>query len=175
MRHPELARDIDAIAHLEGDFVLRSGARSREYFDKYRFESDPALLGRIARAMAPLVPEGVDLLAGLEMGGIPVVTALSMETGIPGVFVRKQAKEYGTCMLAEGAEIAGRRLLVVEDVVSSGGQIVLSSQDLRERGARVEQALCVIDRESGGREKLHSAGIELLALLTQSDLAAHRS
>ena len=120
--------------------------------------------------MADLVPPDVDALAGLEMGGIPLVTALSMHTGLPALFVRKQAKEYGTCRLAEGGEIEGRRLLVVEDVVTSGGQIAISTQQLRALGAQVDRALCVIDRESGGASKLAEDGIELTSLFVMSDL-----
>jgi orotate phosphoribosyltransferase len=146
--------------------------RTTEYFDKYRFEADPVLLDAIAEAMAPLVPTATEVLAGLEMGGIPVVTALGRHTGLPCAFVRKEAKAYGTCRLAEGAEVAGRRVLVVEDVVTLGGQIVLSTEELRALGADVRAALCVIDRQQGGREGLAEAGIELLALLTAEDLRA---
>jgi orotate phosphoribosyltransferase len=170
MTRSELARRIHAVSHLTGDFVLRSGRTATEYFDKYRFEGDPVLLDAIAREMAALVPADTEVLAGLEMGGIPVVTALGRHTGLPCAFVRKQAKTYGTCRLAEGAEVEGRRVLVVEDVVTSGGQIVLSTADLRALGAEVHQALCVIDREQGGAAALGSEGIKLLSLLTAADL-----
>lgn len=166
----DLARQIHAASHLTGDFVLRSGRRATEYFDKYRFEGDPVLLDSIAQAMAPLVPEDTEVLAGLEMGGIPVVTALGRHTGLPCAFVRKQAKAYGTCRLAEGADIVGRRVLVVEDVVTSGGQIVLSTAELRGLGAEIRDALCVIDRQQGGAEALAADEIHLLSLLTADDL-----
>lgn len=172
MNRVELAQRIYGAAHLTGEFVLRSGMRTTEYFDKYRFEADPVLLDAIAEAMAPLVPSGTEVLAGLELGGIPVVTALGRHTGLPCAFVRKEAKAYGTCRLAEGANVAGRRVLVVEDVVTSGGQIVLSTKELRALGADVREALCVIDRQQGGREGLEESGIELLALLTAEDLRA---
>ena len=120
----------------------------------------------------PLVPEGTDVLAGLELGGVPLATALSQLTGIPAAFVRKEAKTYGTCQLAEGAVIDGRRLTVVEDVVTSGGQVVISCGDLRERGAIVEHALCVIDRESGGPGALAELGVELRPLFTMTELKA---
>ncbi|MBK5221632.1 MAG: orotate phosphoribosyltransferase [Acidimicrobiia bacterium] len=131
-----LAFAIDGSARISGRFTLRSGAVATEYFDKYRFESDPGLLSRVAAALGPLVPAGTELLAGLELGGVPIATALSLHTGIPAVFVRKEAKRYGTERLAEGADIDGRQLLVVEDVVTSGGQIAMSVGDLRERGLR---------------------------------------
>ncbi|MDX3639829.1 orotate phosphoribosyltransferase [Streptomyces sp. MB09-02B] len=170
--HSDLARRIHAVSHLTGQFTLRSGRTATEYFDKYRFEGDPILLDEIAQRMAPLVSSDTEVLAGLEMGGIPVVTALGRHTGLPCAFVRKQAKPYGTCRLAEGADIEGRRVLVVEDVVTSGGQIVLSTADLRGLGAQVQEALCVIDREQGGADALAAEGITLLSLLTAGDLRA---
>ena len=172
MTRADLARDLYAVSHLTGTFTLRSGVVSNEYFDKYRFESDPALLRRIGEAMAPLVPDGTEVLAGLELGGVPIATVLSQLTGIPATFVRKEAKTYGTCQLAEGAAIDGKRLTVVEDVVTSGGQVVLSCGDLRERGAIVEQALCVIDRESGGPAALSDLGVQLHPLFTMTELKA---
>ena len=170
MDRAQLASAIANVATLHGEFRLRSGAAATTYFDKYRFESDPALLSVLAEALAPLVPSGVDALAGLELGGIPLVTALSLHTGLPALFVRKRAKDYGTCRLAEGGEVAGRRLLVVEDVVNSGGQVIASCEELRALGGIVPHALCVIDREAGGREALAARGIEMLSLFTRSDL-----
>jgi len=166
----ELGQRIYQASHLTGEFVLRSGIKATEYFDKYRFEADPVLLDAIAEAMVPLVPAGTEVLAGLEMGGIPVVTALGRQTGLPCAFVRKEAKTYGTCRLAEGAEVAGRRVLVVEDVVTKGGQIVLSTKELRALGAEISQALCVIDRQLGGAETLAGDNIELISLVTAADL-----
>jgi orotate phosphoribosyltransferase len=171
-RRQRLARRIYDVAHLTGTFTLRSGAVSSEYFDKYRFESDPGLLLEIAEALAPLVPDGTEVLAGLELGGVPLAVALSQVTGLPARFVRKEAKTYGTCQLAEGGEIDDKRVTVVEDVVTSGGQVVLSCGDLRDRGARVETALCVIDREAGGPEALTEIGVELRPLFTMTELTA---
>jgi orotate phosphoribosyltransferase len=168
----ELARRIHDVSHLTGTFTLRSGRTATEYFDKYRFEADPRLLDAVAEAMAPLVPDDVEVLAGLELGGIPVVTALGRHTGLPCAFVRKQPKTYGTARLAEGADVAGRRVLVVEDVVTSGGQVVLSTADLRAAGAQVADALCVIDRQEGGTEALAGHGIALRSLVTAADLRA---
>lgn len=170
MTRSDLAVRLQAAAHLTGQFTLRSGRTATEYFDKYRFEADPVLLDEIAQQMAALVPPGTEVLAGLELGGIPVVTALGRHTGLPCAFVRKLAKPYGTCRLAEGAEVAGRRVLVVEDVVTSGGQIVLSTTDLRALGAVVSEALCVIDRGQGGFEALAAEGIRLVSLLTAEEL-----
>ncbi len=170
MNRTELARQIFDRSHITGEFQLRSGVMATEYFDKYRFESTPALLKEIATAMADHVPSDIDFLAGLELGGVPIATMLSQITGIPALFVRKVAKEYGTCQLAEGDDVSGKRLLIVEDVVTSGGQVILSTKDLRGLNARVEKAVCVIDREAGGKEKLAESGIELTALFTMSEL-----
>ncbi|MCB0978065.1 MAG: hypothetical protein KDB02_11465, partial [Acidimicrobiales bacterium] len=114
----ELARRIYAVAHLTGTFTLRSGRVSNEYFDKYQFESDPVLLADLAEAMAPLVPSGTEVLAGLELGGVPVVTALSRVTGIPAAFVRKKGKEYGTAPFAGGAGGEGGGVVVVRGGVN---------------------------------------------------------
>ncbi len=170
MDRSELAKRIYTASHLTGEFTLRSGVVSNEYFDKYRFEADPGLLHSIAVAMAKLVPLGIDALAGLELGGIPLVTMLSQVTGVPARFVRKEAKTYGTCQLAEGGELEGARLLIVEDVVTSGGAVLDAVAALRERGAIAERVVCVIDRESGGTEKLADAGLALDALFTMSEL-----
>jgi orotate phosphoribosyltransferase len=157
---------------LTGSFVLRSGRTTDEYFDKYRFEADPALLDELAEAMVPLIPVGTEVLAGLEMGGIPVVTALGLRTGLPCALVRKEAKRYGTARLAEGAEVAGRQVLIIEDVVTSAGQIAISAGQLRELGASIGHALCVIDRQEGGAAVLAGSQIRLHALITRKALEA---
>jgi orotate phosphoribosyltransferase len=175
MSRTDLARSIYRTSHLTGEFTLRSGVVSHEYFDKYRFESDPALLRTIAEAMAPAVPNGVEALAGLELGGVPLATVLSQVTGLPALFVRKEAKTYGTCKLAEGGELEGRRLLVVEDVVTSGGAVLDAARELRARGAVLDRVACVIDRESGGRENLAAADLLLDPLFTMTELNAQSS
>jgi len=170
--NPALARRIYECAHLEGEFRLRSGAVSREYFDKYLFESDPELLRAIAAGLVELLPDRAQAVAGLELGGVPLATMVSQLSGLPALFVRKAAKEYGTCRLAEGGQVEDRRLAVIEDVVTSGGQVVESCQALRDRGAEIVRVLCVIDRESGGREALAARGLELCSLFTMSELRA---
>jgi orotate phosphoribosyltransferase len=164
-----LARRVGEACRLTGTFTLRSGQVSTTYFDKYLFEADPRLLAEVAAAAIRLIPPGTDVLAGLELGGVPVATALSLATGLPAAFVRKEAKTYGTAKLAEGAEIAGRRVLIVEDIVTTGGQVVLSARDLRERGAKLVGALCVIDR-SDGAHQLAGEDLELISLFTAADL-----
>ena len=166
----ELARRIYGRSHLTGEFTLRSGAVSREYFDKYRFESDPALLRDVAEAVVARLPDLLDALAGLELGGVPIATACSLACGLPSLFVREQAKAYGTCQLAEGGQVRGRRLAVIEDVVTSGGQVIDSCRELREQGADIAVVMCVIDRDAGGAERLAREGLELRSLFTASEL-----
>ena len=165
----DLATRVGEACRLTGSFTLRSGQVSTTYFDKYLFEADPGLLREVAAAASALIPEATEVLAGLELGGVPVATALSLETGLPVAFVRKKAKEYGTAKLAEGAEIAGRRVLIVEDIVTTGGQVVLSARDLRDRGASLVGALCVVDR-SAGAHQLAAENLDLISLFTAADL-----
>ena len=167
---PKLAARIRATSQISGRFVLRSGLVSETYFDKYQFESDPQLLLAIAEAMRPLVPLGIQVLAGLEMGGIPIVTMLSQVSGIPASFIRKEPKKYGTCRYAEGTSLQGKRFILVEDVVSSGGAIIDAIAKLRADGLFPEAALCVIDRQTGGKEALETQGLPLISLLTLDDV-----
>jgi len=133
---------------------------------------DPVLLKAIAEFLQGAIPEDVDMLAGLEMGGIPIATMLGQLSGLPVLFVRKEAKTYGTCKLAEGGDIEGKKLLIVEDVVTSGGAILDGVKQLRERGAEVTDVVCVIDREGSGVENLNEVGLTLQALFTRSELEA---
>jgi orotate phosphoribosyltransferase len=168
----DLARRVNAVSRLTGTFTLRSGQIASEYFDKYRFEAQPALLGDIAEALVPMIPAETEVLAGLELGGVPIATALSLRTGLPTCFVRKQAKPYGTARLAEGADVAGRRVTVVEDVITTGGQVVLSTTDLRALDAEVGHVLCVIDRSPDSGAALRAEGLHMHALLTRAMLDA---
>ncbi|MBK7267085.1 MAG: orotate phosphoribosyltransferase [Ignavibacteriales bacterium] len=170
MNKNELAIKIFDTAHLTGQFLLRSGKISNEYFDKYRFEADPVLLDAIAEQMVNLIPEGTEVLAGLEMGGIPLATVLSLKTGLPVIFVRKEAKKYGTCKVAEGGEFAGKKVCIIEDVVTTGGQINLSAVDLRDEGAVVASVLCVILREPKAYENLGEKGLGLIPLFTMEEI-----
>jgi orotate phosphoribosyltransferase len=170
-RH-ELARQIYAASHLTGTFTLRSGVVSSEYFDKYMFEAEPELLRAIATACVPLVPAGIDALAGLELGGVPLAAVMSQVCGLPARYVRKEAKTYGTCRLAEGGELEGKRLCIIEDVITSGGAVIDAAVELRAQGAILGPVVCVIDRESGGIEKLAAEGLEVKALFTMTELNA---
>lgn len=168
----QLGKIVFDACYLTGNFTLRSGTVATAYFDKYRFESNPVLLDRVVGALQTVLPpaDTFDMLAGLELGGVPLAVMLAQRIQKPVVFVRKKAKEYGTRRLAEGTEIDGKRLLIIEDVVTSGGQVVLSTQDLRERGATVTDAVCVINRESSGAENLSDIDVTLHWLFTKSEL-----
>jgi len=170
MTHQELALKLYNVCHLTGEFKLRSGKLSHEYFDKYKFESQPELLKEIAKQLAPKIPKDTEVLAGLEMGGIPVAVALSFETGIPVSFIRKSAKDYGTCLFAEGASVKNKKVCIVEDVITSGGQVILSAEDLRSIDAKLGHVVCVINR--GGAEamaKLEATGLKLDSLFKRED------
>ncbi len=144
-----LAADISRASRLTGTFTLRSGKVSDQYFDKYRFEADPALLARVATAMLPLVPADAQILAGLELGGVPIATAMSLRSGAPAAFVRKQAKTYGTCLAVEGSDVAGKRVVMIEDVISTGGAVIDAAALLREAGASIVGVVCAIWRGDG--------------------------
>jgi orotate phosphoribosyltransferase len=170
----DLARDIDACCRLTGEFTLRSGQVASEYFDKYLFEADPTLLARVARAMVQLLPEDTDLVGGLELGGVPIATMVSSLTGTPAVFVRKKAKEYGTCKLAEGPEVSGRRVTLIEDVITTGGAVRDATNALRDAGAVVEVVVCAIDRSPEGDNPLADVGLEVRPVLSKAELDAVR-
>ena len=169
-----LASDIDAICRLTGEFTLRSGQVADTYFDKYLFEAQPALLGRVAAQMVGLLPEDTELLGGLELGGIPIATMVSARTGLPALFVRKQAKQYGTAKLAEGPDVAGRRVTIIEDVITTGGAVRDATNALRELGALVEVVVCAIDRSPVDTDPLADVGLEVRSVLTRAELDAVR-
>ena len=146
MEQQDLFNKIRQTALLKGHFVLRSGQTTKEYFDKYLFESSPTLLKEIVFYLKKLVPPHTAVLAGLEMGGIPLATALSLETSLPLVFVRKKAKKYGTKKVTEGCSIKGKKVCIVEDVVTTGGQVLMSAQDIKKEGGLIQHAICVIHR-----------------------------
>ena len=173
----EVASEIYNTAHLTGSFLLRSGQVSGEYFDKYLFEAEPALLAKIATLMKNNIPPQTEVLAGLEMGGIPIVTALSLQTGINAAFVRKEAKKYGTCKMAEGAEVRGKRACIIEDVVTTGGAVFDAVRELRKLGAIVDTVLCVIQRNDNATDIMKEQGLALVPVFTMGELqkAAERS
>jgi orotate phosphoribosyltransferase len=169
----ELRAAIVAHAYLEGDFVLRSGRRSRYYLDKYRFETRPELLEalgvRIARAVAEAEPEATRL-AGPELGAVALVAAASLRSRLPFLIVRKDEKAYGTAKRLEGEFEPGEKVCLVEDVVTSGGAALEAVRALREAGLQCQTAVCVVDREEGGNEALAHHAVDLRPLFRASDL-----
>jgi orotate phosphoribosyltransferase len=171
----ELGRALREAAYLEGDFVLRSGRRSRYYLDKYRFETRPDLLGPLGAELAAEArlhePDAVRL-AGPELGAVALAAAASLAGGLPFLIVRGQAKGYGTANRLEGVYEQGECVCLVEDVVTSGGAALEAVEALRAAGLVVRTAICVVDREEGGVDELARHGIRLRPLFTSSALLA---
>jgi orotate phosphoribosyltransferase len=169
----ELRAALRDHAYLEGDFVLRSGRRSRYYLDKYRFETRPDLLAPLgellAQTVAAVEPEA-DRLAGPELGAVVLTAAAALASGLPFLIVRKEAKEYGTGNRLEGVYTEGDRVCLVEDIVTSGGAAVAAVEALREAGLECRHAVCVVDREEGGADALARAGVRLQPLFRAKDL-----
>lgn len=165
-----LAADIVDAAWLEGDFLLRSGQRSRYYLDKYRFETQPGILRRVAKYLAELVPAGTQRLAAPELGAVLLGGAVSLELELPLVLVRKEAKEYGTARGIEGILELGDRVTVIEDVITTGGEAIRAVEKVREAGATVLGLVAVLDREEGGAENIQRLAVPFTPLFKRSDL-----
>ncbi len=170
MDQSELASLIDRTCRLTGTFTLRSGQTATEYFDKYLFETHPQILRTVAQEMVPLLPPDTEILGGLELGGIPLATMVSSITGLPVVFVRKRAKEYGTRRLAEGLDVAGTCVTLIEDVLTTGGAARAAALALRALGATVSVATCAIDRSGRPGGPLDEVGVQTRSVLTKADL-----
>jgi orotate phosphoribosyltransferase len=173
MNDSELRSAIVEHAYLEGDFVLRSGRRSRYYLDKYRFETRPDILRalgkRIAGEVAAHAPDATRLAAP-ELGAVALAAAASLESGLPFVIVRKEAKEYGTGNRLEGPYDEGECMCLVEDVVTSGGALLDSIEALRGAGLAVQTAVCVVDREEGGADALARRAVRLRPIFRAGEL-----
>lgn len=167
---PDLARRIAEVATLEGEFLLRSGQTSNRYFDKYRFEGNPALLKPLAQAMVPLLPQGTEIIAGLELGGVPLATALSLETGLPAAFIRKEAKTYGTCRAIEGQDVAGKKVTFIEDVITTGGAVADAHAMAVAEGAEVLAVVCAIWRGDSAPHIRNVPDLPVHPVLTRTDL-----
>lgn len=172
MNDSTLAADVNAASRLTGSFKLRSGQISSEYFDKYLFEADPALLARVAAAMLKLVPDEAEVLAGLELGGVPIATAMSLASGKPAVFVRKQAKDYGTCQAVEGADVRRRRIVLIEDVITTGGAVADAARLVGDAGGEVVAVVCAIWRGDGPPRIAAAPHLSVVAAMTRQDLDA---
>ena len=171
MTDAEFAQALKAAAYLEGDFTLRSGKKSKYYLDKYLFETQPGLLRELGKRFARFVHDGIDRIAGAELGAIALAAATSLETGKPFVIVRNSKKaDYGTGKLIEGKLEKGDRVLVVEDICTSGGQAIEAMKVLTSLGATIDKLVVVIDRQEGGRQNVEEAGFAMDSLLTSADL-----
>jgi orotate phosphoribosyltransferase len=169
----ELRVALRAHAYLEGDFVLRSGRRSRYYLDKYRFETRPELLEALGERIAAIVNEvepDAERLAGPELGAVALAAATSLASRLPFLIVRKEAKGYGTGNRLEGVFESGERVCLVEDVVTSGGAAVEAVNALREAGLECRTAVCVVDREEGGVDALARVAVRLRPLFRAGEL-----
>ncbi len=170
MNRSTLAAEIAKVAMLRGTFTLRSGKTSNYYLDKYLFSTRPEILRELGALFAARIPAGTTRLAGAELGGIPLVSAASMASGLPCLFIRNQKKEYGTAKQLEGKLESGDRVMIVEDVATTGGQALEAAKVLREGGAHVTAIVSVIDRIEGARENIRAAGIAFDSLFTVADL-----
>jgi len=170
MDRQQLAAAVKDACYLEGDFVLRSGRRSNYYLDKYRFETRPEILRELGRLFAERASSDTTLIAGAELGGVALAAAASMASDLPFVIVRNAKKGYGTEKLFEGLLEPGARVLLVEDIATTGGQVLEAAKVLAEAGATVEKIVCVIDRREGARENIESAGYTFESLFTSEDL-----
>lgn len=172
MTRKKLAKQIKIKCLLKGNFILRSGLRSNFYWDKFRFENDPAIMAALVIRMAAMLPcpRSFDQLAGLELGGVSLAAVLSLKTKKPLLQVRKQAKEYGTCNLIEGGFRKGEKVVIIEDVITTAGQVCESINQARELGLEVIGVLCVIDREQGGRKRIEELGCWFKYVFTQKEL-----
>jgi orotate phosphoribosyltransferase len=170
MTRDQLIRRIADVSLLHGEFTLRSGRKSNYYLDKYRFETQPDVLAELGKLFAAHIRAGVTRIAGAELGAVALAAATSMASGKPFVIVRNQKKDYGTSKLVEGVLEAGERVLIVEDILTTGGQVIEAAKSLQEAGAKVDKIVAAIDRLEGARENIESAGFEFGALFTTRDL-----
>ena len=170
MDREELIRKLMETSYREGDFTLRSGRRSHYIIDKYGFETRPELLRAVAAELAELLPPGIDRLAGVELGGVPLATAVSLACGLPFVIVKKGQKGYGTDKLIEGVLNAGDRVALIEDVATTAGTAVRAVQVLRGAGAARVAVLVVVDRQEGAAEAFAEESVEFRSLFTRESL-----
>lgn len=170
MDEKELVRLLMETSYLEGDFTLRSGRKSHYLIDKYGFETRPELLREVSRRLADMLPEGVDRLAGVELGGVPLVTAVALQSGLPFVIVKKQRKGYGSDQLIEGELESGEHIVLMEDVTTTGGTACKAAETLREAGAGRVSVLTVVDRQEGAEKTFREADVPYSALFTRESL-----
>lgn len=170
MTKEELAKRIREVAYLEGDFVLRSGRKSRFYIDKYLFETRPDILAELGLRLAGRVTGRTTRIAGAELGGVALAAAAAIAAKLPFIIVRNAKKDYGTSKMYEGGIEPGDVVLLVEDIATSGGQVLEAAKVLEAAGAEVEKIVAVVDRGQGAAVKIREAGYTFEAILDQNDL-----
>lgn len=170
MTHKELAERIRSVAYLEGEFTLRSGKKSTFYVDKYLFETQPDILAELGRLLAGKTTSQTTLIAGAELGGVALAAAASMAASLPFVIIRNAKKEYGTSKMYEGRINPGDVVLLVEDIATTGGQVLEAAKTICEAGATVEKIAAVVDRGQGAAQNIRAAGFAFDALFDASDL-----
>jgi orotate phosphoribosyltransferase len=170
MTRKDLIKRIKQTAYLEGDFVLRSGKRSKYYLDKYLFETCPDILKALGKEFAKYVDSDITLIAGAELGGVALAAATAMQTGKNWIIVRNSKKDYGTGRLIEGVLKPGDVVLLVEDIATTGGQVLEAAKVISEAGAKIKKIVAVIDRKQGAKENITSAGYKFESILTKNDL-----
>ena len=170
MTHEQLAKRIAEVALLRGEFTLRSGRKSNYYLDKYRFETQPDVLAALGRMLADRVTVDTDRIAGAELGAVPLAAAAGMAANKPFVFIRNQKKDYGTAKQIEGVLEPGETVMIVEDVLTTGGQVLEAVKTHQDAGAKIERIVAVIDRLEGARENIEKAGLVFESLFTSKDL-----
>ncbi|MFW5840505.1 MAG: orotate phosphoribosyltransferase [Planctomycetota bacterium] len=169
MELEQLAERVKETAYLEGDFVLRSGKRSKYYLDKYLFETQPDILEEFGRRFAEHVSDA-DVIAGPELGAVSLAAATSLATGKPFTIVRKAGKGYGTDKLIEGTAVAGKKVVLVEDIGTTAGAALAAAETLKANGAEILRLVFAIDRMQGAKENVEAAGFEFHAILNKQDL-----
>lgn len=170
MTREELIKRIKETAYLEGDFTLRSGKKSKYYLDKYLFETCPDILKALGEEFSKCVTDDVTLIAGAELGGVALAAATAIESGKNWIIVRNSKKGYGTGKMVEGILKAGDVVLLVEDIATTGGQVIEAAKIITEAGAAVKKIVCVIDRKQGAEENITEAGYKFESIITKDDL-----
>ena len=170
MDKAELIKRIKEVSYLQGDFILRSGKRSKYYLDKYLFETQPDILQALGAEFARYITDDVTLIAGAELGGVALAAATAIETGKKWIIVRNSKKDYGTSKMVEGVLSPDDVVLLVEDIATTGGQVVEAAKIITDAGAKVKKIVCVIDRKQGAQENITNAGFVFDSIITKEDL-----
>jgi len=166
----QLGKEIIETSYIEGEFTLSSGRSSTYIFDKYAFETRPKLLDAITRSMTERINSEISRIAGMELGGVPLATALSLKTGLPFIIIKKGRKGYGTNKLIEGSLNNEDKVVLVEDIATTGTQAILAAKIIEDAGASVSKIICVVDREEGARKEIESKGYKFEPLFTKTSL-----